>query len=102
VSLPRFSWFPAVAVAWPVRLIAPLLEYVDQQPWAQTHRADDEIIGRFLRHHGETPYATVPSLVDHPDDVPSLIGTRHRGGLNPARVVACWVGDCPADEINWG
>lgn len=101
-DLAQFSWVPAVALVWPVGMIAPFLSWVDQRGWPPTFRADDEIIGRWLRKTGHIPCATVPSLVDHPDDVPSLIGTRHRGGRDRGRVSVCWIGDCPADEIDWG
>lgn len=100
-DLRHFSWCPAVALAWPVDLIAPLLAYVDRQRWPETFRADDEIIGRYLRSAGALPLATVPSLVDHPDDVPSLIGTRARGGRDRGRIAACWIGDCDASAIDW-
>lgn len=101
-DVPNYSWCPAVALAWPVRLLEPLLAYVDRQRWNGSFRADDEIIGRFLRSVGEVPLATVPSLVDHPDDVPSLIGTRARGGRDKGRIAACWIGDeCDAALIDW-
>lgn len=101
VNLPHFSWFPAVAVAWPRRLLDELPAWVDRQPWPKTFRSDDEIIGRFLRNVGEIPLATVPSLVDHPDDVPSLIGTKARGGTDRGRIAACWIGDCDASAVDW-
>lgn len=97
----HYSWIPAVALAWPARLIPPLLAYCDRHRWTATFRSDDELLGRFLRTTGEPLYATVPSLVDHPDDVPSLIGTRHRGGRDKGRIAACWVGDCDASAIDW-
>lgn len=101
-EVPQFSWVPVVALAWPARLTGQVGPWVDRQRWPRVFRADDEIVGRFLRHAGESLCATVPSLVDHPDDVPSLIGTRARGGRDRGRVAACWIGDeCDATAVDW-
>jgi hypothetical protein len=49
------------------------------------------------------PVATVPSLVDHPDTTPSLLGKRARGGVDRSRVASCWVGtECDPLTIDWG
>lgn len=100
-DIPHFNWIPAVALAWPVALLPPFLAWVDQQRWPPSFRADDQIIGMFLRRQGQLPVATVPSLVDHPDDVPSLISNRHRGGRDRLRIAACWVGGCDVSLIDW-
>lgn len=103
-ELTHMTWCPAVALAWPVALIAECLAFVDAQDWPlsfTTRGCDDEIIGRFLGHAGVTAIATVPSLVDHPDDVPSLIGKLARGGRDRRRVAACWIGDCDPGSIDW-
>lgn len=80
-----------------------MLEFADAQKRPAEIRSDDEFLGRFLRHAGEHMLATVPSLVEHEDMVASLIGLRPRGGEDPGRVAACWIGDCEgcASEIDW-
>jgi hypothetical protein len=98
------TWIPAVATLWPVRLLEPFYEFVDRQRWPPSFTADDEIIGRFLRHAGEPPLASVPSLVQHPDTVPSIAGRRPADGRDPGRQAACWIGDCGdchASRIDW-
>jgi hypothetical protein len=100
------TWVPVVAALWPVRLIAPLLAWYDAQGFPAGFVADDEIVGRFLRHIGEPPLASVPSLVEHPDTVPSIMNGHRRGGdgLDPGRRAACWVGDCgycDARLVDW-
>jgi hypothetical protein len=97
------TWIPAVATCWPVHLIEPMLEWFDAQNYPPAFTADDEIIGRFLRHQGERPLASVPSLVEHPDTVPSLAGRRVADGRDPGRRAACWIGDCGCDarRIDW-
>lgn len=95
-------WFPAVATVWPVTLIEPFLAFVDEQNWPVQFRADDEIIGRFLRHARIDALATVPSLVQHDDMVPSLLGKRARYGDDPGRMVSCGVpDDCDPALIDW-
>jgi hypothetical protein len=100
-ELQNHHWCPAVCLCWPVPLIEPLLAYVDAQNWPAAFRADDEIIGRFCRVSGERPLASAPSLVQHEDVVPSLIGTRAHGGADLGRVAACWIGDCDPAGIDW-
>lgn len=94
-------WCPCVAVVWPYRLFVPLIEFVDLQNWPDVIRADDEILGRYLRAIDEPIWATVPNLVEHTDDVESLLGKRAMGGRDPGRVSACWNPGCDATEIDW-
>ena len=70
------------------------LAWVDAQGWPYAFNADDEIIGRLTRALGIPVYATVPSLVDHPDDVASIVGSREpMFGGNRDRVAHCYIGD---------
>lgn len=96
-------WTPALALAWPVEMIRPFLDFVDRKEWPEAAlRADDEIIGKFMRHENLLPLATVPSLVEHEDVVPSLIGRRHRAGRDSSRVAACFIHpDCDPLSIDW-
>ncbi len=95
-------WVPAIALSWPVRLIQPALEWVDEQGWPSQFSADDEIIGRVMRQLSEPVWATVPSLVNHLDLVNS-VGARHtRRGQDPGRVAACpWPDGCDLTQIDW-
>lgn len=96
-------WCPAVALCWPAGLIPRLLEFVDRQDWPETFRADDEIFGHFLRDAGEHALASVPSLVEHADLVPSLVGRRAAGGHDLGRVAACPIRPTcdPVDHMDW-
>lgn len=100
-ELRNSRWTPAVALAWPKAMIAPLLEFVDAQNWPQVFRADDEIIGRFTRHAEVQVLATVPCLIEHPDEVASTVGMRAAAGRNLDRVSCCFIGDCDPATINW-
>lgn len=102
-DLPVASWIPAVATMWPVELIAPALAFVDEQNWPVGFTADDEIIGRAARALGARVVATVPSLVEHPDEVASIAGPwRPMAGKNVNRVAACFIHDlCDPLAIDW-
>lgn len=102
-ELDYMRWLSAVATCWPVRCIHPMLRFVDSQKWPESFTADDEIIRRYLRAANEVPLATVPSLVQHPDLVPSLIGRRDRQGNDPGRVAACFADNagCDVTAIDW-
>lgn len=100
------SWVPVVSTVWPVALIPELLEFVDAQNWHRLPEfvADDEIVGTFAKATRIRPLATVPSLVEHNDWTQSLVGQRTFFGEDPARVAACYIGDCDecdASEIDW-
>lgn len=107
-------WIPVVAAVWPVGLIEPILSFEtmkrEKDLWPVGFVADDEIVGRFFRETGqEPPLAVVPSIVEHPDTVPSIMnGYRNVGnGLDPGRRAAVWIGDypecfgCDARRINY-
>jgi hypothetical protein len=95
------DWCPAVALCLPRANVAELLEWADARIFKAARTSDDAVLGDFVRDQGHTVLATVPSLVQHPDDVPSLIGTAHSAGRNPARVAACFVGGYDARLIDW-
>lgn len=97
----HFRWCSAVATCWPADQCARILEWVAAQNWPVTFCADDEIIGRYLRATQQLALASVPSLIQHEDAVPSLIGRRAANGQDRGRVAACWIGDCDPATIDW-
>lgn len=95
---------PAVAILWPVALIGPMLGWVDENPGKcgrQPPRADDAVLGAWKRHTQTPVMATVPSLVEHPDREPSLIGRKAAAGRNRGRVAGIYIGDADPLEIDW-
>ena len=92
-QVPR-TWLPVVAAAWPVELAADFLSWSDEHGYDDVirHRADDGVVGRWAAKRRVSAWATVPSLVQHPDTSPSLIGRRHGNGRNQARVAAVFTG----------
>lgn len=86
------AWIPTVATAFPAALAADFLAYVER-PWARQQRGDDGPLTRFCRQHKLQPWATVPSLVQHADRVPSVWGRKATNGRHPGRVAALYRGD---------
>lgn len=104
-ELANDRWCPAIALAWPARMIPAVLAYADRKRFPERFRADDAIIGLYLREEAlERALATVPSLIEHPDMVKSLVGKRDRQGLAPERVAALYIErhcDHDARDISW-
>lgn len=93
-AMPTKPWVPVVATMYPAAIIPRILAFVDEQNWKESFCSDDEIIGRALTALGEPLYATVPSLVEHYDEVESLLGPRRNfAGQMPQRVAACFLDD---------
>jgi hypothetical protein len=90
----RAGWVPALALAIPARLVPSLVEFDD----GTRPVADDDVYGRWIREHGLPWYATIPSLVDHDDDAPSLMRNQYATG---ARVAACPIGETDPSAIDW-
>jgi hypothetical protein len=93
--IPTGTWVPVVATAWPVARIPEILEWIDLQRWPESFTCDDAIAGWVAEALQIPVYATVPSLVDHPDDVISIVGSGRvpRYGADANRVAHCYVGD---------
>lgn len=90
------EWVPVVALVWPVEHIQPFLTWANEHGYnASNMRADDAIVGNYCRQLRVAPLATVPSLVEHPDNEPSLVGNR-----TSERRARCYVGDAAAG-IDW-
>lgn len=101
--LPTKPWVPAIALLWPTSLISPVLAFVDEQTWPPGFCADDEIIGRAMTALFQPLIATIPSLVEHPDEVESILGRRRNmAGRDLSRVAACFIdGDLDPLDFDW-
>lgn len=95
-ELPLGTWCPVVATAWSSYLAENLLEWTKSNV-PPAWRADDEICGRFLAWAGVPVLASVPSLVEHPDTVPSVMNGHKRvgDGRDPGRRAYFYIGDEP-------
>ncbi|MDR7492248.1 MAG: hypothetical protein QN122_12465 [Armatimonadota bacterium] len=75
---PYVPWVPTVALLWPSWAARAVLS------WAEERRlgpigADDGVVGMAAACLGLQAVAAVPSLVEHPDLLPSLMRPRWRG-----------------------
>jgi hypothetical protein len=97
------AFLPIVAVLWPIG------KAIHFREWGQLHgrvhrnglpfheASDDAMGGRWWRSTQQTILATIPSLVEHPDDVISTIGRTNLG-----RTALFWHGtDWDALSIEW-
>lgn len=87
-----------VALVWPVALANEFLSFIDTErlPGGQVPRSDDAAVGYWARIRKHTFWATVPCLVEHPDDVPSTIRRRERPNDAGRRAIA-FIGDLDSD-----
>lgn len=94
------NWVPTVALSWPAKYIDDFVTFGEEVVAARAHRglttqADDPYVGAWKRKRKLVVWATVPCLVQHPDNVPSLYRPhlKVRNGSNRARVAALYVDD---------
>lgn len=98
------DFLPVVAVLWPVPKAQQFLEWATG-PRAMRHkngrlfveRSDDAMGGRWMRNTQQRVLATIPSLIEHPDDVISTIARK-----NANRTALFWHGqDWDAMSVEW-
>lgn len=80
------DYVPVVGTSFPRAAIRDLTRWVESHSGRRYSRSDDHWLGLWHRESGQRILSTVPSLVEHPDDVTSLIG-KGRGplGNKPAK-----------------
>lgn len=84
------GFLPLVATSWPADLIAPFVKFTEG-PRYINRRGDDAVANSFVKRNRLEVWATVPSLVEHPDIVASLIGKKASAGANRSRVAALFI-----------
>ena len=85
VWMHRSPIVPLVAVLWPKHKAEEFLSWADDHAKLMT-RADDGNAGRWARDTFQEIRVCVPSLVEHPDMVPSVKGGQQaRWGKDPQR-----------------
>lgn len=85
-------WFrdfcPVVAVLWPTPKAREFMEWAKDArlPGQPNPRSDDAVVGRWMLLTKQTIRVCVPSIVQHPDMEPSLIGRQPAWGKDTGRV----------------
>ena len=86
-----------VSLCWPVPMAEAFLEWWasgPRIPGRKVQRSDDAVIGQWIkstyadRRVRRTVWATVPCLVEHPDDLPSVVQGNRRLGDKGRRAIA--------------
>lgn len=103
VEIHRSGFMPLVATLWPVDKAVDFKAWVDEQkPRSNRGRviveaSDDGLAGHWRRSRRVRVFATIPSLFEHLDDVPSTIA-RKPGG----RTAIFWHGEeWDALSVEW-
>jgi hypothetical protein len=100
------AFCPVVAVLWPVHVIQPFLSWSEtaRLPADRTGtvRSDDAVLGVWVKRR-HTVWIAVPTLVDHPDTVPSVKGRQNaKWGKDKGRVAMHWIGpEADPLELDW-
>jgi hypothetical protein len=95
-----------VGVLWPVAKAQSFVDWVEHSPkhrGADFSPSDDANVSRWKRNTRETVLCTVPSIVQHPDDVPSIVNAhkQSRIGTDSGRTAGYWIGDADPLELDW-
>lgn len=96
------EFFPVVATVWPVEIARELAAWGATAPFFGNRppRSDDHMTAKFLLRTKQDVIVTVPSLVQHPDMVPSVKGRNNSAwGKDSGRVAAFWKED--VSEYRW-
>lgn len=75
------QWIPVVGIIWPADRARDFLEWAEQAGYGEDgrrRRADDWIVGEWQKKRGVKIIGTVPNLLEHPDEVDSLINMKNR------------------------
>jgi hypothetical protein len=95
-----------VALLWPAHKAQEFVDWITENPkrirGEQLSTSDDANVTRWMQLTKQVIRCTVPSIVQHPDDVPSIVNqTKVRGGADAGRTAAHWIGDGDPLELDW-
>lgn len=82
------DFVPVVAVLWPVHKAREFMAWAENAslPGNPNPRSDDAVVGRWMAMTRQEIRVTCPSIVEHPDMEPSLIGRKPAWGRDSGRV----------------
>lgn len=92
---------PVVGVLWPTHKAREFIHWTDENPRKLGHpepRSDDGVLGRWCALTKQLVRFTVPSIVQHPDQVKSLIGRQSHWGKDKGRVALLY---CEGDPLEY-
>ena len=95
------DFMPVVGVLWPCHKAAEFLAWAEEAKlpgYPRITRSDDAVAGRWAASTRQEIIFTVPSLVQHPDTEPSLIGRKRAWGKDGGRVALMF---CEGDPLRY-
>jgi hypothetical protein len=99
---PGDKFFPALGILWPVAAIREFFSWLDSgvklPGYPNQPCSDDAIFGEWIRRIQRPAWYTVPSLVDHPDEVKSTIGKTAQWGRDRNRTAMVF---CSGDALEY-
>ncbi len=93
IEFPSISYIPLVAVVYPADVARQIPPFADAKK-IPVGRTDDAVVAMFARAHRLAACAPLPSLVEHLDSVPSVMGMPSGNGASHRR--AAWFEQTPA------
>lgn len=95
-----------VGILWPVQKAREFNDWVEGNPLKirgeQLTTSDDAVLTRWMKLTGQIIRCTVPSIVEHPDDVPSVVNqAKVSGGADRGRTASFWIGDGDPLDLDW-
>ena len=91
-DFPQITFLPLVGIVYPAEVAREIPRFADKKR-IPVGRADDAVIGQFARAHKQFAVATLPSLVEHRDEVASVM--RMPSGAGRPHRLAAWFQDAP-------
>lgn len=93
-------------ILWPVHKAREFTDWIDENPKKIRGEAlstsDDANVTRWMQLTKQRIRCSIPSIVQHPDDVPSIVNqAKVKGGADSARTAAFWIGDGDPLELDW-
>lgn len=103
VRLRLRDFCPVVAVLWPIEKAQEFMAWGATDPYIPGYpnaKSDDAVVGKWMMMTRQLIWATCPSIVQHPDNVVSIIGRRAAWGKDKSRIALQMVQGDPLN-IDW-
>jgi hypothetical protein len=102
-AYPGDKFFPALAILWPAAVAHSFFAWVNDPDrrlpgYPNPPASDDAVFGEWIRRTQRDAWYTVPSLVDHPDQVESVIGKTAQWGRDRNRTARLF---CEKDALDY-
>lgn len=103
LPLHRQDFMPVVGVLWPRHKAEHFLRWSDtaRLPGMPNPRSDDAVAGHWARVTNQRVYVCLPSLVEHPDDVKSVVANLYTARQSKARTAFLYIGDSDPLAFDW-